>query len=410
MSTALPSTRQLEFQDWEFGLFIHLGLYTYAHIPGERSKGPHAFHPDRLDCDQWVSCAKKAGMRYAVLTAKHHDGFCLWPTAHGGFSVGQSSWRNGTGDVVGEFTSACRRHGLKVGIYYSPLDNHNPSFRDNAETYDDYFIAHMRELLGNYGSIDLVWFDGAGSENHVFDWSRIMKEVRHLQPDILVFNMGDPDYRWVGNEFGFAPSPTSSVVETGDGGASQKWLPAECDCRMRLHSWGFRPDDEHTVKSVHELMGLYYSSVGRNCNLLLNIGPNPEGLLPDKDASRLVEFGAEVRRRFASPIATMKNVEPYKRRWIFQTPQNTLIDHVVLQEDILYGERIKQFALRIHTGDPHTDRNPPITVYEGSIIGHRQIIQMPPISIMNMILDIVDSEGEPLMRNIEFHCVCQNRA
>jgi len=414
MSAILPRARQLEFQEWEFGLFIHLGVYTYNDLPGSKRDDPNTFSPRKLDCGQWIRTARDAGMRYAVLTAKHHDGFCLWPTAHGDFSTRQSRWRSGKGDVVREFTDACRKYGLKTGIYYSPYDAAMPLYKSDPKAYDDYLIAHMRELMGNYGPIDIIWFDGANSEGHPFDWPRIVVEIRRMQPEILFFSMGDPDYRWIGNEFGLAGVHTSAIAATEYAlDPAQKsvlrWLPGEADCRMRRHSWGWSAHDEHTVKSIDELMGLYYYSIGRGCNLLLNIGPDPDGLLPSADARRLLEFGREIRRRFSSPVATLDKIERMGNRWIFQKPDFTLVDHVVLQEDLRYGEHVKRFALQIHQGDPHNDRMPPITLWEGTHIGHKAIVRIPPVAIMNMVVNVLEADGEVHMRNIEYHYIGENR-
>jgi alpha-L-fucosidase len=413
MSNPVPAARQMEFQNWEFGLFIHFGVYTYKDLPGADVKNPAIFNPSKLDCDQWIQTARNAGMRYAVMTSKHHDGFCLWPTRHGSFSVKQSPWKNGKGDVVREFTDACRRHDMKIGIYYSPYDMYAPLYKNDPKGYDDYFIGHMRELMGHYGKVDIIWFDGANSEGHTFDWPRISAEIRKLQPDILFFSMGDPDFRWIGNEFGLAPAGTSEIAPVRVSSDKSRigtpgWLPAEADCRMRRHSWGWDAHDEHTVKSVDELMGLYYYSVGRGTNLLLNIGPDPDGLLPEKDASRLIEFGAEIKRRFSNPVATFDKLERMGNRWIFQRPEYTLIDCLVLQEDIGRGERVKRFALQIHQGDPHTDRMEPITIYEGTIIGHKAIVPIPPVAVMNMVVNVLEADGEVHMRNIEYHCTCKN--
>src|SRR5690625_3642391 len=237
-----PTARQLEYQKWEFGLFIHLGLRTFyeGYVDfDERRMSPEKFYPTNLDCEQWIITAKEAGMKYAVLTAKHHDGFSNWPSKYTEFSVAYSPWKDGKGDVVREFIDACRKHDIKPGLYYSPYDG-SVDFYDNKDPkeYDDYFVNQITELLSDYGNIDILWFDGAGSEGHEYDWKRIVKEIRTLQPNILIFNMADPNFRWVGNEDGLAPTPCWNVVnslnfsiyedkleELGD----YLWLPAECD-------------------------------------------------------------------------------------------------------------------------------------------------------------------------------------
>ena len=287
MKTAIPTARRLEYQDWEFGMFMHFGIRTFYEGHRDWDGKPMSaekFNPSNLDCNQWVETAKKAGMRYMVLTAKHHDGFANWPSKYTDFSVARAQWRGGKGDVIREFTDACRRGGMKCGLYYSPADWSCPVYKEE-KAYDDYFINQVGEILTGYGDLDILWFDGCGSEGHTYDWKRIMGEVRRMQPRILIFNMGDPDFRWVGNESGLAPIPCwntvvdsphveAPLVEKG----TPLWLPAECDCMMRFSNWFYEDADKDRVKGLDELMGLYYYSVGRGCNLMINIGPDRSGL------------------------------------------------------------------------------------------------------------------------------------
>ena len=412
MISALPTPRQLEFQDWEFGLFIHFGIRTffegYRDWDGKPME-PAGFDPSELDCGQWARTAREAGMRYIVMTAKHHDGFALWPSQYTDFSVASSPWKDGMGDVVREFTDACRAEGLKIGLYYSPMDAAGKTY-DDPKAYDDYFIAQISEILTGYGQIDMLWFDGCGSEGHTYDWPRIMGEVRRMQTNLLLFNMGDLDYRWVGNEAGIAPIPCWNTVEQVPFSVQTdapeilprpQWLPAECDCTMRESNWFYSDADAHTVKSLEQLMGLYYYSVGRGCNLLLNIGPDRRGLLPEPDRTRLLEFGAEIQRRFAgTPIASLAEFQREERRWEATLPQPTLIDHAVLQEDLLHGERVRRFRLSVapaHSG--------PISVWEGRNIGHKAICRFPAISANRVILEVLEADATPILRRMEWHFV-----
>ncbi len=339
MSTAIPTKRQLEFQDWEFGIFLHFGIRTF--YEGFRDwdgnpMNPTNFLPSSLDCDQWAKTASEAGAKYMVFTAKHHDGFANWPSKYTDFSVASSPWRNGQGDVVADYVAACRKYDLKVGLYYSPADASSDSFGSgDVKAYDDYFLAQIGEILSNYGEIDILWFDGCHSEGHNYDWVRIFGEIRRMQPNVLIFNMGQPNFRWIGNEAGVAPIPTWNTVSAVDfsvlaegkeemNSGEPQWLPAECDCRIRDINWFFSEKDEHTVKSVPELMGLYYLSVGRGCNLLLNIGPDRRGLLPDLDSRRLIEFGQEINRRFSKPVATLDTatvIDAQTLKWEFPANQ-----------------------------------------------------------------------------------------
>lgn len=409
LKTAKPTQRQLEFQDWEFGIFLHFGIRTF--YEGHRDwdgkpMSPEAFQPRQLDCDQWVTVAQQAGAKYMVLVVKHHDGFALWPSKHSKFTVAQSSWRGGKGDVLREFSDACRRHNMHWGVYYSPAEWGNPVFKD-AKAYDDHFIAQMTEILTGYGEMDVLWFDGCGSEGHTYDWPRIVKEIRRLQPRILIFNMGDPDYRWVGNEAGIAPMPCWNTVEeipfsvqtiAKEKVGGPKWLPAECDCRMRERNWFYEESDELTVKSLEELMGIYYLSVGRGCNLLLNIGPDRRGLLPDRDAARLLEFGAEIRRRFSNPLP-VKSVTQKENFYIYDLTQPSLVDHAVLQEDLTDGEYVRRYRLMVHVGGP------PIMVWQGYNIGHKAICHFPPVKTQRVSLEISESSGPYNLRSVQFYNV-----
>ena len=412
MPTAIPTPRQLEYQDWEFGLFLHFGIRAFyeGHRDWDGKRmDPAGFQPAEFSCDQWVETAKEAGCQYMVLTAKHHDGFANWPSKLTEFSVANSSWRDGEGDVIREFTDACRRHGVEPGLYYSPAEWGNPTY-DDPKGYDDYFITQISELLTGYGEISVLWFDGCGSKDHNYDWPRITGEIRRMQPNILIFSMGDPDFRWVGNELGTAPVPcwntvqeipfavdtpeSESVAETGP-----LWLPAECDCRMRARNWFYSDLDEDTVKSVDELMGLYYYSVGRGCNLLINIGPDRRGLLPDKDTQRLLEFGAEVRRRFANPVSTLADAVKTDAGWEFTFGEPVLLDHVVAQEDLRAGEHVRRFAVRINPNH----QGQWITLWEGSNIGHKAICPFPAVAVRKLILELTEVDDEAELRSLSLH-------
>lgn len=407
-----PTSRQLAYQQWEFGLFLHFGLRTFyeGYVDfDKRPMSPSGFNPLQLDCEQWIRTAKEAGMNYAVLTVKHHDGFSNWPTAYSTFSVTQSPWKDGKGDVVLEFVEACRKYGVKPGIYYSPFDGSADFYTQDAKAYDDYFVNQITELLTNYGQIDILWFDGCGSEGHTYDWPRIIGEIRRMQPEILIFNMGDPDFRWVGNEDGIAPVPCWNVVDSTKFSiltdspeklASRLWLPAECDVQMRSN-WFYSDNDAHTLKSVEELMGLYDQSVGRGANLLLNIGPDRAGRLPDIDAERLLEFGAEIRRRLNDPIATIAQCQEKDGKWVFTAQEPTMIDQIVIGENLTEGESVRRFTISIVTAKSRKS----CVVYEGQNIGHKAIIRIPPVRVRGVVLEITESEGEPLIRELGIYRV-----
>lgn len=303
--------------------------------------------------------------------------------------------------AVGLFNSVINLVLLLIVNYfaYSPYDGSANFYEQDAKAYDDYFVNQITELLTNYGEIDILWFDGCGSEDHEYDWPRIIGEIRRLQPNILIFNMGDPDFRWVGNEDGIAPETCwnevdavefSILTEETDRLAERLWLPAECDVQMRSN-WFYSDGDLHTLKSLEELMGLYYLSVGHGANLLLNIGPDREGRLPAEDTDRLLAFGAEIRRRFEEPIASLSLFHRSEGRWEYETKEPKLIDHIVIGEDLTDGENVRGFALSIVTAKTRR----PVRIYEGRCIGHKRIIRIPAVKVRGVTLEILESDGEP---------------
>lgn len=375
---------QTDFLDWQLGAFFHFGIRTFfeGHRDWDGKPMPaDQFNPKKLDCNQWMETLKKAGAKYAILVCKHHDGFANWPSAYTDYSVKNTPWKNGQGDVVREFVDACRAYGIKVGLYYSPAQ---ADFEQTETTdYDNYFINQISELLTNYGKIDYLWFDGCGSENHEFDTKRITAKIRELQPNILIFNMWDPDTRWVGNESGLAHIDNRATVNALDFSVQtdrkdaldeEEFLPAECDCRLRLRNWFYSDLDADTIKSVDELMGLYYYSVGRGANLLINIAPNRDGLLPEKDAARFIEFGEKVQKTFAHPIADTiieKTVDGYS----VKLKEHTVISHIKLSEDVYNGENITGFKVYIAPYSYGRD----ICVYTGETVGYRHICHFPAV-------------------------------
>lgn len=409
-----PTPRQIEYQDWEVGLFLHFGIRTFHEGHGDwdgKAMSADNFLPVELDCNQWAEVAETAGMRYAVLTAKHHDGFANWPSPTARVSVADTPWKGGGGDVVGEFVSAFRARGMAVGLYYSPAQWGSESFQADARAYDDYFITQLSEILEPYGPIDLLWLDGCGSAGHRYDWARIVAEVRRLQPELLLFNMGDPDIRWVGNEEGFAPTPLWNVVDPADvpgddsmrtATVQQEWLPAECDCRLRGHNWFYSDADEETVKPVDVLVGMYECSVGRGCNLLLNVGPDRRGLIPEKDATALAAFGSEIRRRFANPIATLDDFDQVEDgAWLYQVDGLFDVDCLVVQEDISRGEHVRRW--RVEFPVP-----PGITLHEGRSIGHKAICRFPLVRRNKLIFRVLEADGPVRLRSLNLYDTREN--
>lgn len=399
MSVIIPSPKQLEFLSWEFGVFFHFGIRTFyeGHRDWDGREMPlSGFNPPSVDCGSWIRTVRDAGAKYAILVCKHHDGFANWPSKYTDYSIANTPYMDGKGDVVRDFTDACRRYGIKIGLYYSPAQY--GSRQMSPREYDDYFIGQIGELLTGYGKIDYLWFDGCGSEGHSFDTQRIIAAIRSMQPEIIIFNMWDPDTRWVENEDGVAGIANSSIVRHGD---STVFLPAECDCRMRQSNWFYSGLDAHTVKSVDELMGLYYLSVGCGSNLLVNIGPGRDGKLPEPDATRLLEFGDEIRRRFSSPVST--GFERRGGKYVVKLDGHRLVNHLVLGEDLMLGERIRGF--RVTANIPVTGGQ--VQLYEGRTVGYKRIVQFPTIKASELTVEITSCVDGHSLLSAAAYCVEQ---
>jgi alpha-L-fucosidase len=406
----------------ELGLFCHFGINTFCDQEwGEGKDSPELFNPDCLDARQWVRTARESGFRYFVLTAKHHDGFCLWPTATTDYSVASSPWKNGLGDVVAECAAACREEGIGFGIYLSPWDRHEPRYADTA-LYDEFYARQLEELLTGYGPLVEVWFDGAGSEGREYDWPRIMGLVSKHQPQAMVFNMGAPTIRWVGNEDGLAPYPCWNTADSARASMftetaarwlpeTPRWLPAECDVPIRRDRWFWHPGEEHLLLTLDELMDIYYRSVGHGATLLLNVAPDDRGLLPEADAARLLEFGGEIRRRFGRSVAETAGAAADAGSeavgandtegagdgayvTVLPLPEGAVVDHAVLMEDIAYGERVRGYVLEAFADGAWK------TLLQGSAIGHKKIDFFPPVAAKKLRLRATEAEEEPVIRQM----------
>lgn len=340
-ASIVPSERQLRWQELEFYAFFHFGINTFTNSEwGNGNEDPELFNPEKLDCRQWVKICQLAGMKGVILTCKHHDGFCLWPSAYTDHSVRSSKWKDGTGDVVAECAKACKEFGMKFGVYLSPWDRHEPSY-GSGEAYNRFFLNQLRELLTGYGELFCVWFDGACGEGpngkvQQYDWESYYKLIRELQPDATI-NITGPDVRWCGNEAGVCRASEWSVVpywhsnheiiasqsqkdvskppkkinptalDLGSRKAIKKcnkliWYPAEVDVSIRK-GWFYHPEEDYSVKPLSKLMEIYYNSVGSNANFLLNIPPTPEGKIHEKDMETLLSMGAQLEIDFNENLA-----------------------------------------------------------------------------------------------------------
>ncbi|MEV6970527.1 alpha-L-fucosidase [Hamadaea sp. NPDC051192] len=344
-----PTPQQLAWQEAGFGLFFHFGINTFHGVEwGDGTADPATFAPDDLDVTQWVDVAKRAGARYVVLTAKHHDGFCLWPTATTAYSVKSAIWRDGRGDVVAELAAACRDAGLGLGLYLSPWDR-NAACYDDPEAYDDLYVAQLTELCTGYGPLFEIWLDGAGSESRTYDWTRIMAVVREHQPHAMVFNLGEPTIRWVGNEDGLATEPVRYTVSATDVSMfttavshldGQRYLPPECDVPIRA-DWFWQPSS--ALKTREQLLEIFDRSMGLGAGLLLNLAPTPGGRLDPADVDRLLEVTGELRRRFARPVPATLSAIPGGFRATF--PEPVRFDHLELREELRAGQFINGYAV-----------------------------------------------------------------
>jgi len=406
-----PSARQLAFMQRPFYAFVHFSPNTYTGLEwGDGTEDPALFNPTELDCDQWVAAIKAAGMDGLVLTAKHHDGFCLWPSKYTAHSVKSSPWRGGKGDVVREAAEACRRGGIRFGFYLSPWDRNCPLYGTAA--YNDYYKAQLTELLTEYGDIFYVWFDGACGEGpngkkQVYDFDGYIQLVRKYQPDACIFHDFGPDIRWVGNESGaarhaewmvvphelcpHAPAQTQGPLVPGSlRGIYNTWpdlgsreiiqhaqglvfCPAETDMSIRP-GWFYHPEEE--PHSLQRLLHTYLTSVGGSCTFHLNIPPMPNGRFDPRDVQRLQELGDALRSAFGTPLcpdAPVHRTAISDTQSIFRVelPEECSIRYVTLSEDIARGQRVERFLIR-ETGND----NPFGIWHHGTTIGSRRICDL----------------------------------
>lgn len=399
MSIPAPTPAQLAWQQAGLGVFFHFGVNTFT--GKEWSDGtlpPALFNPTDLDTDEWVLTAKELGAAYVVLTAKHHDGFCLWPTATTDYSVASSPWRYGRGDLVREVADSARRHGLGLGLYLSPWDRHEPSY-GNPSAYDEFYLRQLRELCTGYGELVEVWFDGAGSAGREYDWERISELLAELQPNAMVFNMGPATIRWVGNEDGLASDPCEYAVHSSrlnnydddqvEYGQAQ-YLPPECDVSLR-RGWFWQPDEK--PKSLAHLLAIHDRSIGLGANLLLNIPPDRRGRIDVADRDRVREFREALNARFGTPVTGILATSVAEDSMRVVLPAGTRFDHLELQEDLSSGQRVT--AHRVFAADG-------TILAEGRTIGVRRIHRLDTVSTSDDL--VVELSGEdPGLRSVQIY-------
>ncbi|PYP25517.1 MAG: alpha-L-fucosidase [Gemmatimonadetes bacterium] len=412
-----PSASQLAWQRDELALFLHFGVNTFTDREwGDGHEDPAIFDPTQLDARQWARTAKAGGARALILTAKHHDGFCLWSSRLTEHSVARSAWRGGAGDVVREFTDACRSERLRAGLYLSPWDRNAPVYGDSPR-YNDFYCDQLTELLTRYGPISEVWFDGANGEGpngrrQVYDWPRIFGLVRRLQPRAVMFSDAGPDVRWCGNEAGVAGDPNWSSVDPAavpypgaSGGAviaalqhgdphGAVWRPAETDTSIRP-GWFYHAAEDERVKPVDQLVGIWLTSVGRNSKLLLNVPPTRDGVLHATDVARLAQLRAQLTSLFAEDFAAGRPVD-----WRV-TGRRTAVAHVDLgkavtiglarlEEDIARGQCVARYAIQ-GTADGRDWRE----LARGTTVGYRKVDRFEPTAARNVRVVVEDAVATP---------------
>lgn len=458
-ANVVPAERQFVWQRQELTAFLHFGINTYTGREwGTGRESPQLFNPVRLDADQWVKSLADAGFKCAILTCKHHDGFCLWPSKYTEHSVKNSPWKNGEGDVVREVSEACRRHGIGFGVYLSPWDMNSPIYGTPA--YNDFFVHQLTELLTQYGEIDEVWFDGACGEGpngkkQEYDFERWYKLIRKLQPKAVIAVMG-PDVRWVGTETGrgrdteWSVIPADNLDQASISEHSQKemlskpagdmtredlgsraviakakglvWYPAEVDVSIRP-GWYYHEQEDSKVKTPKELMDIYFTSVGCNGVLLLNVPPNKDGLLAEPDVNSLKGFRAALDKAFASNLLSKAKLtavprggnaraltddnygtsyapEKSKSAITFRLDKPVKFNVLCLQEDIRKGQRVERFTLEVKDA-----QNKWKTIGRGTTIGYKRLLRLPTTEAKVIRLTIDECRLTPHLAEVGVYFV-----
>jgi len=453
-NAVVPSPDQVAYHQMEYIGFIHFTVNTFTDREwGYGDESPDIFNPSRLDPDQWARVAAEAGMKELILTAKHHDGFCLWPSEYTDHSVRNSPWKNGEGDLVGDFVAACRRYGLKVGLYLSPWDRNHADYGTPA--YLDYYRNQLRELLTRYGEITEIWVDGANGgtgwyggadeERRIdratyYEWDETFALVKSLMPGVLIFSDAGPDIRWIGNERGYAGETCWSMIDadrvtigasdqaylnTGDPEGTHWTIPL-CDTSIRP-GWFYHADQDDRVKQLPELLEVWYRSVGRNGVLLLNLPPDKRGLIHDNDIAALTDPRQVLDETFAEDLAAGRSVTADQHRlghsrfapgnltdgdddtyWAaddgirsahleIDLREATRFDRIELREPIRLGQRISGFTVGIMTDGEWME------IAAGTTIGYRRILRIPPITTDLVRITITGANNTPALSRLSLY-------
>lgn len=421
-----PTPQQLRWQQLETTAFIHFTVNTFTGKEwGDGTESPSIFNPVEFDAREMVRILKETGFKMAIITAKHHDGFCLWPSAYTEHSVKNSPWRDGKGDMVKEIEEACREYGIEFGFYLSPWDRNHPSY--GTPEYNNYYKNQLRELLTNYGGIAEVWFDGAKGEDAKdmeYDFDGYWQLVRELQPNAIMFSDVGPDVRWVGNETGNAGETCWSTINIAPENAPGKmsptylnvgdpegefWLPAETDVSIRP-GWFYHEKEDSLVRSGKNLVDLYYKSVGRNSLLLLNIPPNKKGRFSEIDVKSLYDFRSILDETFKTNLAegrvdetltdkrldsyiTLQDGKPYELNF----RKKITFDRVALQENIAEGQRNKEALLEYWDGKNWT------IITKFTTIGHKRLLRIPTIKTNKIRITVLESLQPVQLAEVGFY-------
>ncbi|HEY6414180.1 MAG TPA: alpha-L-fucosidase [Edaphobacter sp.] len=413
-----PGPAQVQWQDLEIGVIIHFSTNTFLNREwGDGTADPAVFNPTHVDTDQWMQAAKAAGAKYAVLVAKHHDGFTLWPSEQTDYTVKKSPWLEGKGDLVRMASDSAHKSGLGFGVYLSPWDRHDPRYPDPA-AYDKYYLAQLDELAQHYGPLTEFWIDGAGSAGRTYDFDRIIQELRTYQPNTLVFAdvalYKNADLRWVGTESGTVPYENWNVI---DRAGYLRWRPIEADTPLRKLHWFWHPNDESSLLSVDELLNIYTNTVGRGAQLMLGLAPDNTGRIPDTDAKRLQEFGAAVQRIYGhnlvaesghvtDPATTAATDNDPSTFWSAPPRHATLevhfdkpitFDRAVTMEWLNEGQHIQDYSIEAWQNGAWKP------LAQAQAIGHKKIDVFPQITTQRVRLNLLSTTGSAAIREFQLY-------
>jgi alpha-L-fucosidase len=414
-----PTPQQTAWQDLEIGVIIHFSTNTFLDREwGDGTADPKVFNPSNIDTDQWMKAVKAAGAKYAVLVAKHHDGFTLWPSGQTDYGVKSSPWMNGKGDLVRMASDSARANGLKFGVYLSPWDRHEPKYKD-PKAYDEYYLKQLDELATNYGDLAEFWLDGAGSTGRKYDFDSIIDELRTYQPNTMVFAdvalFQYADLRWVGTESGAISYENWNVI---DRAGYLRWRPIEADTPLHKLHWFWHPNDESTLKSVSELVEVYNNTVGRGGQLMLGIAPDRTGRLPEADVKRLKEFGDAVRALYRHNLIADDHAKPASTDeyaaldndpdtfWSAPAgshhatvevtfPKPVTFDRALTMEWLNDGQHIQKYAIEVYK-DGAWQR-----IVQAEAIGHKKIDIFPPVTAERVRLNLISTSSEAHIREFQ---------